>query len=81
MVKKSKDLPDSAAHPKSGLSLSLCLSPTLFILRVLLDPAEAEPRQTTPVSLPGESHGERSLAGWGSQSIRHDLGAKQRQNN
>ena len=34
----------------------------------------------TPVSLPGKSHGQRSLAGyslWGCKSIRHDLAAKQ----
>ena len=37
----------------------------------------------TPVFLPGESHGQRSLAGYiqsmGSQRVRHDLGTKQQQ--
>ena len=42
MVKKNKDLPDSAAHHQSGLSLSLSLTP--FILRGPLDPAEAGPQ-------------------------------------
>ena len=43
---KNKALPDSAAHPQSGLSLSLSLFPLLtpFILRVPLDPAGAGPR-------------------------------------
>ena len=53
---KNKDWPDSGAHPQSGLSLSLSplfLSPTLFILRVPLDPAQAGPRHLlTPVPLP-----------------------------
>ena len=40
---KNKALPDLAAHPQSGFSLSLSL--ILFILRVPLDPAEAGPRQ------------------------------------
>ena len=37
--------------------------------------------QPTPAFLPGESHGQRSLAGyipWGSR-VRHDLGTKQKQ--
>ena len=38
---KNRDLPESAAHPQSGLSLS----PSPFTLRVPLDPAEAGPRQ------------------------------------
>ena len=42
---KNKDLPDSATHPQSGLSLSLFFSPMPFILRVPLDPAEAEPQR------------------------------------
>ena len=36
--------------------------------------------QPTPVFLPGESHGQRSLGGyspWGRQSVVHDLAAKQ----
>ena len=36
--------------------------------------------QPTPVFLPGEFHGQRSLAGyspWGSQRVRHDLATKQ----
>ena len=41
---KNKVLPDSAAHPQSGLSLSLFLSPTLFILSVPLDAAKAGPQ-------------------------------------
>ena len=50
---KNKDLPDSAAHPQSGLSLCLCVSvsPTPFILRVALDPADAGPRHLTTGSL------------------------------
>ena len=33
--------------------------------------------QPTPVYLPGESHGQRSLVGYkGSQRVRRDLGAK-----
>ena len=38
-------------------------------------------RQPTPVFLPGESHGQRSLAGHGSQShkrVRHDLATQKR---
>ena len=38
--------------------------------------------QPTPVFLPGESHGQRSLAGyspWGRQRVRHDLATKQQQ--
>ena len=37
--------------------------------------------QPTPVFLPGESHGQRSLLGyspWGSQKIGHDLATKQK---
>ena len=36
--------------------------------------------QPTPVFLPGESHGQRSLAGystWGCNRVRHDLATKQ----
>ena len=36
--------------------------------------------QPTPLSLPGKSHGQRSLAGCSSQGckrVRHDLGTKQ----
>ena len=36
--------------------------------------------QPTPVSLPGKSHGQRSLAGyspWGHKGVRHDLATKQ----
>ena len=36
--------------------------------------------QQTPVFLPGESHGQRSLAGcspWGCKRVRHDLANKQ----
>ena len=36
--------------------------------------------QPTPVFLPGESHGQRSLEGyspWGRKKVRHDLGTKQ----
>ena len=39
------------------------------------DPLEKE-MATTPVLLPGKSHGQRSLvvySPWGSQRIRHDL--------
>ena len=38
--------------------------------------------QLTPVYLPGESHGQRSLAGyspWGPKRVRHDLVTKQQQ--
>ena len=38
--------------------------------------------QPTPVFLPGECHGERSLVGcssWGYKRVRHDLAAKQKQ--
>ena len=38
-----------------------------------------EGRTTTPVFLPGESHGQRSLAGygtWGQKRVRHDLATK-----
>ena len=38
--------------------------------------------QVTPVSLPGKSHGQRSLAGyspWGHKRVRHDLATKQQQ--
>ena len=38
--------------------------------------------QPTPVFLPGESHGERSLVGcssWGYRRVGHDLAAKQKQ--
>ena len=37
----------------------------------------------TPVFLPGESHGQRSLVGyspWGHKRVRHDLVTKQQQN-
>ena len=36
--------------------------------------------QPTPVSLPGKSHGQRSLVGyssWGHKRVRHDLATKQ----
>ena len=36
----------------------------------------------TPVFLPGESHGQSSLAGyspWGRKRVRHDLGTEQKQ--
>jgi len=36
--------------------------------------------QPTPVFLPGESHGQRSLEGyspWGGKKVRHDLATKQ----
>ena len=36
--------------------------------------------QPTPVSLPGKSHGQRSLAGyspWGRKGVGHDLATKQ----
>ena len=38
--------------------------------------------QPTPVFLPGESHGQRSLVGyspWSSQRVRHHLATKQQQ--
>ena len=38
--------------------------------------------QSTPVFLPGESHGQRSLAGyspWGRKRVRNNLATKQRQ--
>ena len=38
--------------------------------------------QSTPVFLPGKSHGKRSLAGyrpWGLKRFRHNLGTKQQQ--
>ena len=38
--------------------------------------------QPTPVFLPGESHGQRSLEGsspWGCKRVRHDLVTKQQQ--
>ena len=38
--------------------------------------------QPTPVFLPGESHGQRSLTGyspWCCKRVRHDLGTKQQQ--
>ena len=38
--------------------------------------------QSTPVFLPGKSHGQGSLVGyspWGRKRIRHDLAAKQRE--
>ena len=41
-----------------------------------------EKRQPTPVFLPGESHGQRNLAGyspWGQKRVRHDLVTKQQQ--
>ena len=42
---KNKAMPDPAAHPSLvSLSLSLSLSPRLFILRVPQEPAEAGPR-------------------------------------
>ena len=44
---KNKALPDPAAHPESGLSLS----PMPFILRVPLDPARAGPWQFTATIL------------------------------
>ena len=44
MVKKNKDLPDSAAHPQSGLSLSLSLADAIHP-EGTLDPAEAGPWQ------------------------------------
>ena len=44
---KNNDLPDSAAPP-SGRSLSLFFSPTPFILKVPLDPAEAGPQHSWP---------------------------------
>ena len=34
--------------------------------------------QPTPVFVPGKSHGQRSLAGYRSQRVRHDLETKQR---
>ena len=37
-------------------------------------------QQPTPASLPGKSHGERSLVGyrpWGHKRVRHDLATKQ----
>ena len=41
------------------------------------DPLEKE-MQTTPLLLPGESHGQKSLVGYmGSQRIGHDLVTKQ----
>ena len=47
------------------------------------DPQE-ERRQPTPVSLPGKSHGQRSLVGyspWGHKRIRHDRATKQKNSN
>ena len=38
--------------------------------------------QSTPVFLPGKSHGQRSLAGyspWGRKRVGHDLATKQQQ--
>ena len=38
--------------------------------------------QATPVFLPGESHGQKTLAGyspWGRRTLGHDLGTKQQQ--
>ena len=38
--------------------------------------------QPTPVFLPGESHGQRSLVGynsWGCERVKHDLATKQQQ--
>ena len=47
------------------------------------DPLKEE-MQPTPVFLSGESHGQRSLAGyspWGCKGVRHDLVTKQQQKN
>ena len=44
------------------------------------DPLEKEMVPTTPVFLPGKSHGQRSLAGyslWGRKGVGHDLDTKQ----
>ena len=47
------------------------------------DPLEGEYWQHTPVFLPGKSHGQRSLAGYGPQghSVGHDLVTKSTNNN
>ena len=46
------------------------------------DPLEKK-WQATPVFLPGESYGQRSLEGyspWGHKRVRHELATKQQQN-
>ena len=42
------------------------------------DPLEKQ-MATSPVFLPGKSHGQRSLVGYGLQRVRHNLATKQQQ--
>ena len=67
---------------RKGQMMRRLNSVTDSIQRSLVTEQQQRAKQRTPVSLPGKSHGQRSLAGyspWGCKRVRHFLEIKQQQ--